>query len=339
MSGLPERQQLLSGLASGAVDLVKSQQLAQQVQAKQAAQGGGGSSGGGSTQPRTPEQRYDNLQIIKAARDDGLITDGDTRAAALNQVGIGDSGTGGSGDAGTPAATRTAWPTLDAKQVLPRIKELTGDPDKFSQGTARLCTAAVFYHHVIQRAPAQFRMFAEELYRGGLSFIGKLKVAPGKDLRSASYAALAARDPRMPPQAEWMLMSALRDSENWFFDYQGDPDEWIASRTYAKELSEWYENTGFYTSVAFSDDPSPGAIKSITKKTTNHIALCIRVSPLPGYAGRSDGHVITVEGPITINEAADSVTFKYWSWASVQTLTTSFTLLKANYLGVITATF
>ena len=143
----------------------------------------------------------------------------------------------------------------------------------------------------------------------------------------------------MPPQAEWMLMSALRDSENWFFDYQGDPDEWIASRTYAKELSEWYEKTGFYTSVAFSDDPSPGAIKSITKKTTNHIALCIRVSPLPGYAGRSDGHVITVEGPITINEAADSVTFKYWSWASVQTLTTSFTLLKANYLGVITATF
>ena len=103
MSGLPELQQLLSGLASGAVDLVKAKQLAQQVQAKQATQGGGGSSGAGGAQSRTPEQRYDNLQVIKAARDDGLITDNDTRTAALDQIGVGgsgDAGTGGSGDAG-----------------------------------------------------------------------------------------------------------------------------------------------------------------------------------------------------------------------------------------------
>ena len=43
MSGLPELQQLLSGLASGAVDLVKAKQLAQEVQAKQGTQAGGGS--------------------------------------------------------------------------------------------------------------------------------------------------------------------------------------------------------------------------------------------------------------------------------------------------------
>ncbi len=89
MSGLPELQQLLSGLASGAVDLVKAKQLAQQVQAKQAEQNAGANSGGDSGRARTPEQRYDNLQVVKAARDDGLISTDDARAAALDQVGVG----------------------------------------------------------------------------------------------------------------------------------------------------------------------------------------------------------------------------------------------------------
>ena len=50
--------------------------------------------------------------------------------------------------------------------------------------------------------------------------------------------------------------------------------------------------------------------------------------------------MITLEGPITIDEAADIATFNYWTWGQpVKTLATTFTTLKANYLGSITATF
>src|SRR5207248_5250694 len=65
---MKELQELLSGLASGAVDLVKGQQQLEALKAKQekangAQKSGGG--GGGSFQQQTPQDRYDNLQVAK----------------------------------------------------------------------------------------------------------------------------------------------------------------------------------------------------------------------------------------------------------------------------------
>ena len=141
----------------------------------------------------------------------------------------------------------------------------------------------------------------------------------------------------MPPQADWMLMSSIRDSSNWFFDFEGSPDESTSMKTSSGELSEWYAKTGFYSSVTYSGDTSLAKIKAISKTATNHIAIWIRIPLLqPG----DSTHIITIEGPITIDEANDKVTFDYWSWGQpVRTLNTTLTALKANYLGVITAEF
>ena len=62
MSGTKEVQQLLSGLASGAVDLAKAQQK--------------------------PEERYDNLQVIENAREKGQVTDSQANEAAARQLGV-----------------------------------------------------------------------------------------------------------------------------------------------------------------------------------------------------------------------------------------------------------
>jgi len=238
----------------------------------------------------------------------------------------------------TALTARKAWPKLDANQVLPRIKALKVNANLFDQGAVGLCTAAAFYHHVIQRNPDEFESFANALYGAGMGFLGKLKVTPGADLRNADYTVLAAKNSPMPPQADWMLMSALRDSENWIFDFEGSPNESFAMSTSAKELSGWYKSTGFYSSVTYSDDTSPAKIKAISKTANNHVALWVNAALL-GVAGDST-HMITLEGPITINEATDKVTFDYWTWGQpVKTLATTFTSFKANYLGSITATF
>ncbi|HSV65019.1 MAG TPA: hypothetical protein VLJ59_03800 [Mycobacteriales bacterium] len=244
---------------------------------------------------------------------------------------------GGDGDASSPLTFRKAWPKLDENTVLTRIKALAGNANLFNQAGIGLCTAAAFYHHAIQRKPAEFKLFADALYGGGIGFLGDLKVAPGWDLRNADYGKLLAKHD-MPPQADWMLMSALRDSENWFFDYEGAPDESVAIYSSAKEMKDWYIKTGFYTSVTFDDDTSPAKIKAISKTNNNHIVLWIKTALLQSSKGK---HVIPLEGPITVDEANDKVSFQYWSWASdpVKTFTGSWTALKANYLGVVTATF
>lgn len=44
----------------------------------------------------------------------------------------------------------------------------------------------------------------------------------------------------MPPAADWMLMAALRDSENWLLDFEGTLDEATAAKTEADEMPDWY---------------------------------------------------------------------------------------------------
>ncbi|MWC27108.1 hypothetical protein [Paenibacillus sp. MMS18-CY102] len=289
--------------------------------------GSGGSSGGGG---------YSQNPAALAA----TWGDSEPRSNVVNRILDKVSGATGGDDASpssSPLDTRKAWPKLDSNTVLTRINNLKGDANLFNQGVVGLCTTACFYHHIIQKDAAQFESFAKALFGGGIGFLGKLKVAPGTDLRNADYSALAAKFPGMPPQADWMLMSSLRDSENWFFDYEGAPDESTAIETPTKELCEWYTDTGFYKSATNSTDKSVAAIKAITKNANNHIVLWIKTALLqPG-----DGtHVITLEGPITVDEANDKVTFDYWTWAQpVKTMNTTLTSFKANYIGNITASF
>jgi hypothetical protein len=250
------------------------------------------------------------------------------------------SGLGTDDNPSTSALTsRKAWPHLDATTVLSRINDLQNDANLFNQGIFELCTAGAFFHHIIQKNPTEFARFAKELFGAGISFLGKFKVAPGSDLRNADYSALVTKFTTFPPQADWMLMSSVRDSANWFFDFEGSPDEETAIETTAKELSEWYRNTGFYSDVTIETDLDATKIKSIVKTNNNQVALWIQVSLLPGNT-RKDAHIITVEGPITIDETNDKVSFKYWTWAQpVLSLETTFTSLKQNLLGYITLTF
>lgn len=229
------------------------------------------------------------------------------------------------------------WPHLDDTQVFSRIQQLKQHPHLFNQGALGLCTAAAFYRHMIQRDPGGFENFANTLYRTGVGYLGELRVRPGSDLRRVDYPALVSSTPNFPPQADWMLMSALRDSENWFFDYEGTTDESTAIKTSAKELSEWYEETGFYNSVVYSQERTLDQIKSIHKTNNNHIALWIHVSLLQPSRGT---HIITLESPMVIDEAAGTITFDYWTWGQpVRTGNFSLADFEAAYLGVITATY
>lgn len=237
------------------------------------------------------------------------------------------------------AGSGAAWPKLRADVVIPRLQVLKTNPNEFDQGGIGLCTAAAFYHHIIQKKPDEFYSYALDLYKVGSGYIGKLKVKPGSDLRNADYSALAAKYPgAIPREADWMLMSALRDSENWFFDYEGRPDESIAMSTSAKEMSEWYQETGYYSSVTYSDDTSLAKIKTLLKTPSNQIALWVKVSLLGD--SRDATHMITLESPMVIDETQNTVSFDYWTWGQpVKTLNTSVDALKKDFLGAIVAEY
>jgi hypothetical protein len=134
MSGLAELQQLLSGLASGAVDLVKAQQLAKQVQAKQVEQAAGGTSGGNGAKQQTPEQRYDEHQVLQAQVDDGSLTPNDAQGITRASWGAsGAAGIGGSVDAGTTSASST---TVSEASAIAREFEIARETLRLASSVA-----------------------------------------------------------------------------------------------------------------------------------------------------------------------------------------------------------
>ncbi len=233
-----------------------------------------------------------------------------------------------------------AWPYLDKVAVLDRIKLLRGDPDLFDQGRMGLCTAAAFYHHALQRSPDKMAQLGNALLNQGVGYLGNLKIRAGYDLRHADYAKLAAASPPFVPQAEWMLMSSLRDSENIWFDFEGGLDENYSMSTSAKELSGWYEDTGFYSNVGYTDDTSIAKIKTLKKAANNQLALWIRTNMIS--PGSNTGHMISVESPIAIDPATNTISFDYWTWGRVKPykkLSMSLADFQKDYFGAITATF
>ena len=53
----------------------------------------------------------------------------------------------------------------------------------------------------------------------------------------------------MPPQADWMILGSIRDAENFFFDYEGKPEEDVSAITMPGEVIEWLEAASAWTDV------------------------------------------------------------------------------------------
>jgi hypothetical protein len=251
-----------------------------------------------------------------------------------------------------PASAKSVWPHLNADTVLNRLDELRQDPNLIDQGALGLCGEATFFHHVLRRDPVGFVAMAQVLLMSGIGVLGKLVIRPDFDLRLANYpmidaarVAAIALDPTlapMPPQADWMVLSALRDTENEILDFEGTPGESVAEGSNFQELFEWHQKSELYTSVTKDENTDLAHVKtSVLKTPSNHIALRIRVAMIQSGTGN---HIISLASPFMIDEVNKKVTFTYWTWgrsASDPKNTANLTLnaFTNTYLGAIIATF
>jgi hypothetical protein len=241
-----------------------------------------------------------------------------------------------------PTSIGSVWPHLDANTVMNRIAVLKSNPNLIKQGSLGLCGEAAFFHHVLKRNPIVFSSMAKLLFMDGWGFVGNLTIHPDSDLRNADYAAIVAAFPTktIPPQADWMVLSALCDTGNLILDFEGKPDENYADGAYFSQILTWYEKSQLYTLVEKDDDDDLNHIKTnVIKRANNHIMLFIKTAMIhPTSSGR---HFITLETPFIIDEANDSVYFDYWTWGNPTSTGAILTVAEFtnNYLGAIVATF
>lgn len=361
---------LLSDLIAGSVSMAEAANRARQISAGSGGtgagqavgspgRGGGWDSGGGGTpgaKPATggattgagsaaptsdsgagrrdsPREQHDQLQVYRSAGNAGDITPEQKNSLIWDYL--------TSNKIGATSAPASAWPKLDGSEVNKRISELSANPNLVTQGALGVCGEAAFIRNVIRRDPSKFYYFAMGLYQGGVAYIGSLKIEPDSDLRNADYIAIGASIPSgsvlLPPEADWMILSSIRDSENEWLDFEGSPSENFALSSDFEENFEWHQKSGLYTSVNKDRIKDLEVISAFARKDDkSHVLMWMNVAM---FEERSGGHMISVESPIVVDAVNNKVLFDFWTWGEkdYRHCDVSTERFLANYYGSIVA--
>jgi hypothetical protein len=129
------------------------------------------------------------------------------------------------------------FPNLDRDEVGVGMLMRITNPGLVSQDKGSLCGPAALLFGVLSDAPIAFARYAIDLFEKGKAKIYKLEIEPSKDCRNY-------RPPASMAHVDWLTMASLRDSENYFLDYDTVAKE-FAGITLPKELARWFRNAGF----------------------------------------------------------------------------------------------
>jgi hypothetical protein len=236
------------------------------------------------------------------------------------------------------------------------------------QGDLNLCGPAAHMSRWAYRDPVAFATFATQLFETGKSQIGSLAIAPGSDLLGADYNAMLAKMVHVAaPQADWMFLSALRNTTNLFWQpsFVGDPSQQVAAMTLASQLTSWFSATGMYAKVddqtnmveekgvehAIGLDNLPGQ-DIVLLINANLIALAEKGSPDSGWiVNQFPNHYVGLLNAPTLSADQTTITLNVWTWGRSsrigstpdpdkvgQTVDVAVADFIKNYYGAIVAT-
>lgn len=260
---------------------------------------------------------------------------GSNKSAALAEAGT---------FAALPAGTTGAFRLAHA-DVASRLTDLINNPDLIEQGQLNLCGPAAFFHILLKRDPVMFARYAASLFQHGRGALGGLVINPDDDLKHQTY------DPGWGcPTTDWMTMSALRDDQNWFWDYQGTPSETVSAATTPAEMRQWLKATGLYRRVRDEGNwvltKGLAHAKGLSPGPNIDIALLVNAHILSGAAAtrkKSDkfimsafpNHFVVLNTPIV--ESAGKIEFECWTWGGNYSLSLKRDTFDANYYGAVIA--
>jgi hypothetical protein len=243
----------------------------------------------------------------------------------------------------------STWLHLNRATVAADIDSRITSPDLIQQGGNGVCTTAAFVNLWAQDAPDAYARFATTLYDFGAADIapaqglgGGLRVTASEPLRGGDYAAIvgrmAAKGLPVPSQADWMVLSAIRDSSNSWVKFTGDPDDAIShylgdgGNLSGSDLTAWMNATKLYSRVVNDSNV-------LIPKTVGHAAAldpsqsrCILSINVKMFSQEFGFHSAVLRSRVTLVEGI-TVDLRLWTWARLHTIQTSIKAFEANYYG------
>jgi hypothetical protein len=153
------------------------------------------------------------------------------------------------------------WPYIQKTALLADIRQTLSNPFSINQNYTPFCGPAAIVFELVSKQPSRYVAICQSLYETG-SFQGRTKqVKPSQTL-------LTSKIRQGISEADWMLMAALRDTENALFPIDASSGEFvnnIAGITTPWEMKGWaYEILG-YDQVNYESTYVYGEFEAIRK--------------------------------------------------------------------------
>lgn len=261
----------------------------------------------------------------------------------------------------------SAWATLDRATVAERLASLVapaaaGDPGtgyrSLSQSALNLCGPAALLVMAMGRDPVAVARYATELFDTGTGSIGSFTVTASEELLGADFAELSTHG-TIASQAEWMMLSAIRNATEpfWQPEWTGDPDQELAALTRPEELADWMRQTGIWSSVTdagrWASNPGIPNATEIELFEGKDVAVLIH-SNLIKESTVVDGdptprehifsitqyfpdHWVLLLSGVTPQVDDNSVAFTIWTWGGRMRLRAPQQVFIDNYFGTVSA--
>jgi len=241
------------------------------------------------------------------------------------------------------------WLHIKRADLAAGLRARVENPDLISSGGTSLCGPAAFAHDLAIDDPVSYVKAAIDLWEAGSAVIGTQSIRPKKDLKYY----------KLPPTkninpADWILLASMRDTDNWFFDYQEEGDD-LAAITMPHTMEKWFKQAG-YTEVL--NDTNTVVCKDLAnaRKASSLFSkgykVCLFINADMLYAEKHNNaslipdHWVGLYTAMTISgiaeDPASKVTFKVYTWGGAQSVPESGDLsikhFLSNYYGYIACT-
>ncbi|MEP0820127.1 MULTISPECIES: hypothetical protein [Trichocoleus] len=153
------------------------------------------------------------------------------------------------------------WPYLDKATVVAEMRSRITDPFQINQGGQPFCGPAAIAFELVRKQPVRYVEICRSLYEVG-SFQSKTRRVEATSRLRQSQGRL-----RMG-QADWMLLSTLRDSENLLFPVDpGAPDVMrnLSGMTKSWEMKGWVREILGYRDVKYDHTYLFGEFEALTE--------------------------------------------------------------------------
>ncbi len=188
------------------------------------------------------------------------------------------------------------------------------NPGLIRQGEASLCGPAALLYNIASSSPVMYIRYAIDLFEKGQAKLGRIHVKPGSDVKNYS--------PSLS-QVDWLTMASLRDSENWFFDYDSAGRE-VAGITLPGELADWFRKAGYRdvredTNLSAAFTKGKSTIDEVNRLRSLDYCVCLFIgaSMLEEKNQAKKGSIADrhwVVQRTRIEYAGDNVSFKVFTW-------------------------